>query len=104
ASAPTASTCWVSSMWCSTSRRSEMPRAYQFFSARIGLLLRSEPVLGMADVGHFRLPTARLRSCSGASADPQKADHIRAPALVVSRVPEPEVTSPHIDQESCFQC
>ena len=41
-------------------------------------------------LGNFRLPTARLRSCSGASADPQKADHIRAPALVVSRVPEPD--------------
>jgi hypothetical protein len=44
-------------------------------------------------MGHFRLPTARLRSCSGASADPQKADHIRAPALVVSRVPGTDIAS-----------
>ena len=34
--------------------------------------------------GYLRPPTARSRSCPGASAIPQKADHIRAPALVVS--------------------
>jgi len=50
----------------------------------------------MSQLGHFRLPTARLRSCSGASTDPQKADHIRAPALVVSRVPGSDIAVDHV--------